>query len=91
MEQYEAAAREQEDKFEAGIRNDMTFSANTMAKYCGFELTQSELIRFMTYRKMPELTRTNDVQILYQLVDEEKRNLIHNKFMWDMRVEDGQL
>ena len=91
MEQYEAAAHEQADKFDASIKNEMTFSANTIAKYCGFELTQTELLRFVSYRKLDELSATCDVVLLYNLLDEEKQKLIHDKFMWDMRLEDGQL
>ena len=106
MEQFEAAAREQEDIFErnqreynrqAQLNGEVTMQRDSIkeiqvtAKYCCFELTQTEIIRFSIYRAMPELDKLNDVQMLYEILDdEEKKKAIHDHYMWNMRFKDGK-
>jgi hypothetical protein len=91
MEQYEAAAREQND-LEISLQRPCVMRIQTTAKYCGFELTQTDIIRFLSFRDNPDLEYTCDVVLLYEtLTDEDKKKAVHDKFMWDMRLENGQL
>jgi hypothetical protein len=100
MEQFAASAREQEDIFERNQREynekcqlngevtmqpDCIQDIQACAKYCGFELTQTDILRFTTLRLEPAIASIPNVMVLYDTFadDDIRREMMHNHYMWD--------